>query len=55
MTTKMTNMAPLFGVKMGEAHITASANYLDVALCHSVVVLVPTCIAWALLLRYYDF
>lgn len=54
-TTSMTNMAPLFGVKMGEAYITASANYLDVVLCHSVVVFVPTYIAWALLLKYYDF
>ena len=49
-TTSMTNMAPLFGVKMGEAYITASANYLDVVLCHSVVVFVPGYIAWAVLL-----
>jgi hypothetical protein len=54
-TTSMTNMAPLFGVRMGEAYITASANYLDVVLCHSVIVFVPTYIAWALLLKYYDF
>ena len=26
MTTKMTNLAPLFGVKVGEAYITASAS-----------------------------
>lgn len=45
-TTSMTNVAPLLGVKMGEAYITASANYLDVVLCHSVVVFVPTYVAW---------
>jgi len=54
-TTTMTNMAPLFGVKMGEAYITASANYLDVVLGHSVIVFWPTYVAWALLLKYYDF
>ena len=36
-TTSMTNCAPLFGVKIGEAYITASSNYFDVILRHSVV------------------
>jgi hypothetical protein len=54
-TTTMTNLAPLFGVKAGEAYITASANYLDVVACHSVVVFVPMFCAWALMLWRYDF
>ncbi len=54
-TTGMTNMAPFFGVKIGEAYITASANYLDVVMFHSVIVFIPMFIAWALLLSKYDF
>jgi hypothetical protein len=54
-TTTLTNCAPLFGVAVGEAYITASANYLDVVLYHSVVVFVPMFIAWALLLRWWRF
>lgn len=52
-TVTMTNLAPLFGVKLGQAYITASANYLDVVLRHSVIVFVPQFIAWAWLLRRY--
>jgi hypothetical protein len=54
-TTTMTNLAPLFGVKVGEAYITASANYLDVVALHSVVIFVPMFVAWALILWRYDF
>jgi hypothetical protein len=54
-TTSMTNLAPLFGAETGEAYITASANYFDVILHHSVIVFVPWFIAWAWLLRRYDF
>jgi len=54
-TTTMTNLAPIFGVRVGEAYITASANYLDVVLGHSVIVFVPMFIGWAWLLRRYDF
>lgn len=54
-TTTMTNLAPLFGVKMGEAAITASANYLEVVLFHSVIVFIPMFIGWAWLLNRYDF
>lgn len=54
-TTSMTNMAPLFGVPMGTAYITASANFLDVIARHSVVVFVPMFIAWAWLLSRYAF
>ncbi|GAB4460814.1 MAG: hypothetical protein Kow0070_17550 [Anaerolineales bacterium] len=54
-TTLMTNLAPLFGVQVGEAYITASANYFDVILHHSVIVFVPWFIAWAWLLKRYDF
>jgi hypothetical protein len=54
-TTLMTNLAPLFGVQVGEAYITASTNYFDVILHHSVIVFVPWFIAWAWLLKRYDF
>lgn len=49
-TVTMTNLAPLFGSKIGEAYITASTNWLDVIAFHSVVVLVPFFIALALML-----
>jgi hypothetical protein len=54
-TTAMTNCAPLFGVKIGEAYITASSNYFDVILRHSVVVFVPMFIGWAVLLKFWRF
>jgi hypothetical protein len=54
-TTTMTNLAPLFGVKVGEAYITASTNYFDVVFLHSVVAFFPWIIAWALLLAFIDF
>ncbi|MBI3738835.1 MAG: hypothetical protein HY258_07295, partial [Chloroflexi bacterium] len=54
-TTTMTNLAPMFGVKIGEAYITASTNYLDVILHHSVIVFIPWFIAWAWILKRYDF
>lgn len=54
-TTTMTNLAPLFGVRAGEAYITASANYLDVVLHHSVIVFVPLFIAWAWMLSRWPF
>lgn len=54
-TTLMTNLAPLFGVRVGEAYITASANYFDVILYHSVVVFVPMFVGWALLLWWWRF
>jgi hypothetical protein len=54
-TTTMTNLAPLLGVSVGQAYITASSNYLDVILGHSVIVFVPMFAAWAWLLSRYDF
>jgi hypothetical protein len=54
-TTLMTNCAPLFGMRLGQAYITASANYFDVVLYHSVVVFVPMFIGWAVLLRWWKF
>lgn len=54
-TTTMTNLAPLFGVKLGEAYITASTNYFDVVLFHSVIVFVPMFVAWAWLISRYNF
>ena len=46
----LTNAAPLFGARVGEAFITASANWVDVVVFHSVVVFVPMFIAlsWVL-------
>jgi hypothetical protein len=54
-TVSITNLAPLYGVKVGQAYITASANYLDVVCCHSVVVFVPMFCFWAWMLSRYDF
>ena len=54
-TTLMTNLAPLFGVRMGEAFITPSPNYFEVVLFHSVIVFIPMFIGWAWLLGRYDF
>lgn len=54
-TVSLTNSAPLFGAKIGEAYITATTNYLDLVLFHSVIVFVPFFVAWAVLLSKYDF
>ena len=55
-TTTMTNLAVLFGSKIGETYITASTNYLDVIFFHSVFpVIFPMFIAWGLLLWRYKF
>lgn len=54
-TVSMTNLAPVFGVAVGEAYIAASANYLDVILFHSVVVFVPYFIVLSLLLARWAF
>jgi hypothetical protein len=54
-TTTMTNCAPLFGVKIGEAYVTASTNYWDVVIHHSVVIFVPMFIGWAVVLRIWKF
>ncbi len=54
-TVSMTNLAPLFGVKVGEAFITASANYLHTVLFHSVIVFLPMFLVWTVLLRFFAF
>lgn len=54
-TTTMTNTAPLWGIPLGKAYITASANYLEVVLYHSVIVFIPMFIVWAWLLKRYAF
>ena len=54
-TTIMTNLAPVFGAPLGSAYITASANYLDVIFFHSVIVIAPMFVAWAVILHYYKF
>ncbi len=54
-TVSMTNLAPLFGVPVGAAYITASANYLDVVALHSVVVFIPMFVSWAWMLARWDF
>lgn len=53
--TTMTNLAPVFGVPLGDAYITASTNYLDVVLGHSVVVFVPMFACWAWILSRWRF
>jgi len=54
-TTSLTNAAPLFGAATDAARITASKNYLEVVLFHSVIVFIPWFICWAWLLHRYDF
>jgi hypothetical protein len=54
-TTGMTNCAPLFGVHIGQAYITASANYFDVICLHSVVIFISLFVGWAVILSRYDF
>lgn len=54
-TVTMTNLAPLFGSQVGQAFITASANYLHTVLFHSVIVFIPMFIVWSFLLGRYDF
>ncbi len=49
--TTMTNLAPLWGIAVGRAYITASAYYGEVVLYHSVVVFVPMILTWAWLLQ----
>lgn len=43
----MTATAPLYGVAMGRAYITATTNYLDLIALHSVVAFVPSIALWA--------
>lgn len=55
-TTSITNLAePLFNVSSSDAYITASTNYLEVILSHSVVVFIPMFICWGYILKKYDF
>lgn len=53
-TTAMTNCAPFFGAEIGEVYITASANYLDVVIFHSVVVMLPQFAILGWLLQRYN-
>lgn len=52
-TTSITNLAPVFG--NASAFITASTNYFEVVLWHSVIVFVPMFIVWAALLTRFHF
>ncbi len=54
-TTSLTNLAPLFGAVSDAARITASKNYLEVVLLHSVIAFVPLFLCWGWLLSRYDF
>ena len=54
-TVSMTNLAPFFGAEVGQAFITASANYLHTVLFHSVIVFLPMFLVWTILLSYFDF
>lgn len=47
-TTTLTNLAPVFG--NGQAVITASRNYLEVVVWHSVIVIAPMFMVWSWLL-----
>jgi len=52
-TTTITNLAPVFG--NSTAFITASRNYLEVVLWHSVIVIAPMFVVWAWLLARFKF
>ena len=54
-TTTMTNLAPLFGLRVGQAYITASTNFIDVVLFHSAISFLGLFAFWALALKRYDF
>lgn len=54
-TTLMTNTAPLFGLRIGQAYITASSNYLCVILLHGVSLFVSFFVGWAVILSRYRF
>jgi hypothetical protein len=54
-TTTMTNLAPVFGVPIGKAYITASSNYLVVICFHSVIVIAPMFVGWMWMLRRWNF
>ncbi len=54
-TTGLSNLHATFGDPTGEAMITASRNYPDVVLTHSVIVFVPMFVTWAWMLRTWDF
>jgi len=54
-TTGMTNTAPLMGLRIGQAYVTASANYIDVIGLHSVVTFVSLFVGWAVILSQYEF
>ncbi|GAP09178.1 hypothetical protein BECAL_00318 [Bellilinea caldifistulae] len=51
----MTNLAPFFGVPIGQAYITASTDYWDVIFHHSVIVFFGWFVGWAILLTRLDF
>ena len=54
-TTSMTNSAPLFGLKVGQAYITAGSNYFDVIAFHGVSRFVSFFVGWAVLLTRWRF
>jgi len=51
--TMVTNLAPLYGVQIGEAYITASTNFLRVISLHSVIVFIPMFFTLGWLLKRY--
>lgn len=51
--TTITNLAPLYGVALGEAYITASANFFRVITFHSVIVFIPMFVVLGLILKRY--
>ncbi len=52
-TTLMTNTAPLYGLRVGQAYITAGSNYIDVILLHGVSLFISFFVGWAVILTRY--
>jgi len=49
------NSAPSYGIELGQVNLTATTDYLDLIFFHSVIVFIPMFIAWARLLKKYNF
>ncbi len=52
-TTSITNSARLYGLEIGQAYITASTNFFDVIVFHSVIVFIPMLFVLGIIGRRY--
>lgn len=52
-TVSLTNLAPLYGVGIGKAYITASTHYFDVIFFHSVIIFIPMFVTLGIILKRY--